>query len=266
MFPHLNCLDDLKELSNLTEPANWYKGARQMKRKIIYHAGPTNSGKTYSALNAFTNSKSGVYCGPLKLLASEVYNKTNQTETKCDLVTGEERKFSNENGEAANHVACTVEMVSVEKDYEVAVIDEIQLINDQGRGWAWTRAFLGLRAKEIHLCGDLTALDLITDLTFLTGDTLEVKTYNRLTALHYEKKSLQDKFDNVKSGDCIVCFNKKDIYNVTRNLEKLGHQVAVIYGSMPPGVKRQQAERFNDPKSNCKVLVATDAIGNSKYS
>jgi ATP-dependent RNA helicase SUPV3L1/SUV3 len=72
MFPHLNCLEELKHLSNLSEPANWYPGARQIKRKIIYHAGPTNSGKTYSALKSFTTSASGIYCGPLKLLANEV--------------------------------------------------------------------------------------------------------------------------------------------------------------------------------------------------
>lgn len=26
---------------------------------------------------------------------------------------------------------------------EVAIIDEIQMIGDRGRGWAWTRAVLG---------------------------------------------------------------------------------------------------------------------------
>lgn len=27
---------------------------------------------------------------------------------------------------------------------EVAIIDEIQMIGDRGRGWAWTRAVLGV--------------------------------------------------------------------------------------------------------------------------
>jgi len=49
-----------------------------MTRKIIFHAGPTNSGKTFHALERFLNAKSGVYCGPLKLLASEVFNKSNE--------------------------------------------------------------------------------------------------------------------------------------------------------------------------------------------
>lgn len=54
-----------------------YPNARSLNRKIIFHAGPTNSGKTYHALERFLNAKTGVYCGPLKLLASEVYKKAN---------------------------------------------------------------------------------------------------------------------------------------------------------------------------------------------
>ena len=174
MYPHLTMMDDLKQISDLTEPSNWYPDARSIKRKVIYHAGPTNSGKTYTALKSFQTSDSGIYCSPLKLLANEVYNKTNAIEAKCDLVTGEERKYANADSVPANHMACTVEMTNLEKDYDVAVIDEIQMIKDQQRGWAWTRAFLGLKAKEIHLCGDQTAIDLISDLCFITQDEFQI--------------------------------------------------------------------------------------------
>lgn len=51
--------------------------ARGRNRKIIFHAGPTNSGKTHHALERFMSAKTGVYCGPLKLLAVEVFNKCN---------------------------------------------------------------------------------------------------------------------------------------------------------------------------------------------
>lgn len=77
MFPHLECMDDLKKISDLRQPANWYPEARAITRKVIFHAGPTNSGKTFHALERFMTAKSGVYCGPLKLLASEVFNKSN---------------------------------------------------------------------------------------------------------------------------------------------------------------------------------------------
>lgn len=253
-------MDDLKQISDLTEPCFWYLEARDLKRKVIYHCGPTNSGKTYSALKAFQMSSSGIYCGPLKLLANEVYSKTNNAEVFCDLVTGEERRFGNANGEPANHMACTVEMANLDKNYDIAVIDEIQMIKDAQRGWAWTRAFLGLRAKEIHLCGDPSVIDLLSDLCFITNDEFEVRKYDRLTKLNIMNKPVE-RFENVEPGDCFVCFNKNDIFRVANSLEKLGHEVAVIYGSMPPMVKTAQAKKFNDPNHKCKVLVATDAVG-----
>ncbi|KAH9641590.1 hypothetical protein HF086_017114 [Spodoptera exigua] len=161
---------------------------------------------------------------------------------------------------ASNHVACTVEMTSLNNRYEVAIIDEIQMIGDRGRGWAWTRAILGLQADEIHLCGEAGAIGLIEEICNTTGEELEVRTYKRLTELKVEDTALGS-LDNVKPGDCIVCFNKNDIYSVSRAIEQRGQEVAVIYGSLPPGTKLAQANKFNDPNSSCKVMVATDAIG-----
>lgn len=88
MFPHLDCMDDLKHISDLRTPANWYTSARAMTRKIVFHAGPTNSGKTFHAMESFMKAKTGVYCGPLKLLAAEVFNKSNAmvSDTTCSYV------------------------------------------------------------------------------------------------------------------------------------------------------------------------------------
>ncbi|CAH1988276.1 unnamed protein product [Acanthoscelides obtectus] len=260
MFPHLDCMDDLRKISDLRSPANWYPQARAMNRKVIFHAGPTNSGKTYHALERFLTAKSGVYCGPLKLLANEVFNKCNTRGTPCDLVTGEERSYADPAGNPSGHVSCTVEMTSLSNPYEVAIIDEIQMIKDPQRGWAWTRALLGIMAEEIHLCGEAGAVDLVRQLTLTTGEDLEVRHYKRLTSLKVEDSALGS-LDNVLPGDCIVCFSKNDIYSVSRTIEASGREVAVIYGGLPPGTKLAQAAKFNDPDSSCKILVATDAIG-----
>ena len=127
VFPHLDCIDELKLISDLTNPPNWYPEARAINRKIIFHSGPTNSGKTYHALERFLSAKSGIYCGPLKLLAVEVFNKSKARGVPCDLVTGEERRCGREDGEPSGHVACTVEMANMGEPYEVCVIDEIQV-------------------------------------------------------------------------------------------------------------------------------------------
>lgn len=143
---------------------------------------------------------------------------------------------------------------------EVAVIDEIQLIKDPLRGWALTRAFLGINAKEIHVCGEFAAIELIKRLCDSTNDEFEIHNYSRLTELTIEKTALET-LDKVQSGDCIVCFNKNDIFKVSRDLESMGIEVSVIYGSLPPSTKLKQAAKFNDPNDRCKVMVATDAIG-----
>ncbi|KAM5140701.1 ATP-dependent RNA helicase SUPV3L1, mitochondrial [Mantella aurantiaca] len=260
VFPMLDCMDDLRKISDLRLPPNWYSDARAIQRKIIFHSGPTNSGKTYHAIQSYLGAKSGIYCGPLKLLAHEIYKKTNDAGVPCDLITGEELITVDPEGRSASHAACTIEMCSVNTPYEVAVIDEIQMIRDPGRGWAWTRALLGLCAQEIHVCGEAAAIKLVTELMYTTGEEVEVQHYKRLTPIKILDHALES-LDKLRPGDCIVCFNKNDIYSVSRQIEARGLECAVIYGSLPPGTKIAQANKFNDPKDPCKILVATDAIG-----
>lgn len=260
IFPMLDCMDDLRKISDLRVPADWYPEARAIQRKVVFHAGPTNSGKTHHAIQRYLTAKSGVYCGPLKLLAHEIFEKSNNAGVPCDLVTGEERTFVDPEGRQAGHVACTIEMCSVTTPFEVAVIDEIQMIRDPSRGWAWTRALLGLCAEEIHVCGETAAIDFITELLYTTGEEVEVRNYERLTPFSLLDQAVES-LDNLRPGDCIVCFSKNDIYSLSRQIEVRGLECAVIYGSLPPGTKLSQAKKFNDPDDPCKILIATDAIG-----
>jgi ATP-dependent RNA helicase SUPV3L1/SUV3 len=74
-------------------------------------------------------------------------------------------------------------MVNLNRDYDVAVIDEIQMIAHEQRGHAWTRALQGIRAREIHLCGGLEANKLVKSFAEITGDDFELIEYNRLSQL-----------------------------------------------------------------------------------
>ncbi|KAL3749102.1 hypothetical protein ACJRO7_010229 [Eucalyptus globulus] len=157
------------DLTDLTRPHTWYPVARKKRRKVILHVGPTNSGKTHSALKQLELSLSGVYCGPLRLLAWEVATRMNKAKVPCDLITGQER----EEVEGAKHKSMTVEMADVTANYQCAVIDEIQMVGCKTRGYAFTRALLGLAADELHLCGDSAAVALVEDIVKVTGDDLE---------------------------------------------------------------------------------------------
>lgn len=46
----------LLDTTDMRLPHEWYPYARLVKRKIIFHGGPTNSGKTYQALQRLKNA------------------------------------------------------------------------------------------------------------------------------------------------------------------------------------------------------------------
>lgn len=55
----------------------------------------------------------------------------------------------------------------------------LQLIGDEQRGFAWTRALLGLPANVIHVCGDTSAVALVQHMAKTCGDDFELHTYER---------------------------------------------------------------------------------------
>lgn len=242
--------------ADLTEPHDWYTTARQMKRKIVLHVGPTNSGKTYNALERLKSAASGVYCGPLRLLAWEVHEKLTSGGVPCNLVTGQELEMV----PGARHVACTVEMADTNNEVEVAVIDENQMIGSIDRGSSWTRAVLGIPAEELHVCGSDNMVELVAEICAITGDEYEVNRYKRLTPLS-SGKPLSSWVD-VRPGDCIITFSRKDLYTLKRYVEsKTGQKCCMIYGSLPPELRKQQATLFNEPGNGYDILLASDAIG-----
>ncbi|CAH2353056.1 ATP-dependent RNA helicase Suv3p, mitochondrial [[Candida] railenensis] len=250
---------------DLSNPAEWYPEARKMKRKLIFHVGPTNSGKTYNALKLLENAKSGYYAGPLRLLAREVYETYHKKGIRCNLITGEEIIPDIDGyGNVAPISSGTIEMVPTNRKMDICIIDEIQMISDKQRGEAWTAALLGVQAKEIHLCGEESAIPLIQEISKITGDEVSINTYERLGKLLVEQKPISENennnFKDLKKGDCIVAFSKLKILQFKRNIENNSHwRVGIIYGALPPEVRSDEANKFN--KGEYDILVASDAIG-----
>ncbi|KAK9930856.1 hypothetical protein M0R45_018164 [Rubus argutus] len=200
---------------DLTSPHTWYPKARSKPRKVILHMGPTNSGKTHNALKRLESSPSGIYCGPLRLLAWEVAKRLNKAKVPCDLLTGQET----EEVDGAKHKAVTVEMADVTSNYHCAVIDEIQMLGCRNRGFSFTRALLGISADELHLCGDAAAIPLIQKMLKVTSDQVEVQFYERLSPLVPMKVPLGS-FSNIRTGDCIVTFSRREIYRLKKQKPK----------------------------------------------
>ncbi|KAH8114194.1 P-loop containing nucleoside triphosphate hydrolase protein [Phellopilus nigrolimitatus] len=271
----LEALAAVQEVVDYTHPEEWYTSARMHRRKVYMHVGPTNSGKTHAALRSLAAARLGVYASPLRLLAHEVFDRLNQgkivplgadpnapSETHkrlCNLRTGEEARIVSEE---AGLVSCTIEMLSMRTRFDVAVVDEIQMLADPDRGGAWTNAVLGLNAAEIHLCGEEGAVPLVQSMLEGVGDELIVHRYGRLTPLSVEEESLKDDLKNIKKGDCVVTFSRSGIFNLKKRIEKeTNMRCAVVYGRLPPEVRGEQAELFNNPDSGYDVLIGSDAIG-----
>ncbi|KAM7206859.1 ATP-dependent RNA helicase [Naviculisporaceae sp. PSN 640] len=248
------------ELADLRFPLEWYPATRVMQRTVHLHVGPTNSGKTYHALKALENAKTGIYAGPLRLLAYEIYARFKAKGLPVALMTGEEQRIPENVDEY--FTSCTVEMAPVGRKVDVAVIDEIQMIGDPSRGSAWTQAVLGIQAKELHLCGEERTVDLIKDLCEKVGDKCIVHRYNRLSPLRMMKEALDNDFKKLQKGDCVVTFSRVNIHSLKTIIEKAtGRRCAIVYGSLPPETRAQQAALFNDPDNDYDFLVASDAIG-----
>lgn len=244
--------NDIKKMMPIS-PEEEYSDARNMKRHFVLHIGPTNSGKTYNSLERLKQCQKGAYFGPLRLLALEVYDKFNWDEVPCNMITGEEELLV----DGALCQASTIEMLNQNEWYDIVVIDEAQMISDPFRGHHWTKAILGLKANEIHLCMAPESEDLIIELIKRCNDTYEVHRHERKTELIFDDKTIELK--DVEQGDALIVFSKKSVLALSAEMEKLGIKASVIYGNLPPQTRRKQVELFTTGKT--KVVISTDAIG-----
>ncbi|WP_312494368.1 DEAD/DEAH box helicase [Anaerosporobacter sp.] len=235
------------------KPKDDYIEARRLKRMVYLHLGETNTGKTYEAIERLKVSDNGIYLAPLRILALEIYERLNESDVACNLVTGEEEIII----EGAKHQSCTVEKLNIDQNYKVAVIDEIQMLGDNQRGAAWTRALLGLKCPEIHVCGALNAKDLVEEILQSCEDKYEIKEYVRNVPLQIEEKPFDMK--EVKEGDALIVFSKKRVLEIAKMFKDNKVETSMIYGDLPPEVRKIQYRDFIDGRN--KILVSTDAIG-----
>ena len=245
--------DEIKEVI-LDNPIDEYKETRRMKRHFYLHVGETNTGKTYSSIKRLMEAESGVYLAPLRLLALEIQDKLNSENIACSLLTGEEEDIIT----YAYHVSSTIEKLQLGTPYDVCVIDEAQMIADNQRGWAWTRAIIGVLAPEVHICMAPEALDIVIKLIKDCDDTYEVIRHKRDTELIVEDKKFNLERD-VKKGDALVVFGKKKALAVSAQLLNNNIKTSIIYGSLPYSTRKKQFDRFLSGET--EVIVCTDAIG-----
>ncbi|HVY51691.1 MAG TPA: helicase-related protein [Devosia sp.] len=213
--------------------------------------GPTNTGKTYFAIERMLAHRSGMIGLPLRLLAREVYHRVARSvgADAVALVTGEERLVPAK----PRYWVCTVEAMPLEVPVECLAIDEIQVATDFDRGHVFTDRILHARGRsETLLMGAATMAPLIRTLL----PDAEIIHRPRFSTLLYAG---QRKISRQPARSAIVAFSARDVYAIAELIRRERGGAAVVMGALSPRTRNAQVDLYEN--GDVDFLVATDAIG-----
>jgi len=221
------------------------------KNKITAVLGPTNTGKTFLAIETMLSFDSGMMGFPLRLLAREVYDKviTKVDPSKVALITGEEKIIPLN----AKYFLCTVESMPVDKILDFVGIDEIQMCNDHERGHIFTDRLLNLRGEKLTmLMGSNTIKGIIQNL----DDDIEFINKKRLSKLSFGGHK---KISRIERKSAVIAFSTEEVYAIAELIRRQKGGAAIVMGSLSPKTRNSQVNLYQS--GDVDYLVATDAIG-----
>jgi len=219
--------------------------------KITAVLGPTNTGKTFLAIETMLSFDSGMIGFPLRLLAREVYDKIIKkiNPNNVALITGEEKIIPSN----AKYYLCTVESMPIDKNLEFVGIDEIQMCADHERGHIFTDRLLNLRGEKLTmLMGSNTIKNIIINL----NEDTEFVNKERLSKLSYKGHK---KISRIDRKTAIIAFSAEEVYAIAELVRRQKGGAAIVMGSLSPKTRNAQVELYQS--GDVDFLVATDAIG-----
>jgi len=218
---------------------------------VIAALGPTNTGKTYYAIERLAAHKSGIIGLPLRLLTREVYDKMvlKVGPSRVAMITGEERIIPDN----PKYWVCTVESMPMNIPVEFMAVDEIQLIDDPERGHIFTDRILNARGmSETLFMGSSISKKvikkLINDVKFYDRER-----FSKLTYTGYKKIS------HLPKRSAVVAFSIQSVYAIAEIIKRQKGGVAVVMGSLSPQARNAQVKMYQN--GDVDYIVATDAIG-----
>ena len=219
--------------------------------QVIALLGPTNTGKTFVAIEKMLEYESGIFGFPLRLLAREVYDKcvSRIGVDKVALITGEEKIIPS----SADYFICTVESMPKDKSVDFVAIDEIQMCTDRERGHIFTDRLLNFRGKKLTMFLGSQIMQSVIDGLIEKVEFEKKDRFSKLTYSGFKKVSRLDR----KSA--IIAFSIEDVYAIAELIRRQKGGAAVIMGSLSPKTRNSQVELYQS--GDVDFLVATDAIG-----
>ena len=213
--------------------------------------GPTNTGKTFLAVERMCAHSSGMIGFPLRLLAREVYDRVVAIKgpKEVALVTGEEKIMP----PGARWLLCTTESMPVGRDVAFAAIDEAQLGVDPERGHVFTDRLLNVRGREeTMILGSESLRPIIRALV----PEAEIITRPRFSQLRYAGPK---KLSRLPPRSAIVAFSAEEVYAIAEIIRRTRGGAAVVMGALSPRTRNAQVAMYQ--AGEVDYLVATDAIG-----
>ena len=219
--------------------------------KITAVLGPTNTGKTFLAVETMLSFDSGMIGFPLRLLAREVYDKVIKKidPNKVALITGEEKIIPSN----AKYYLCTVESMPIDKNLEFVAVDEIQMCADHERGHIFTDRLLNLRGEKLTMF--LGSNTIKTIISKLDADIEFIKK-ERLSKLSYVGHK---KISRIDRKSAVIAFSTEEVYAIAELIRRQKGGAAIVMGSLSPRTRNSQVELYQS--GDVDFLVATDAIG-----
>lgn len=213
--------------------------------------GPTNTGKTYLAIDRMLGHESGMIGFPLRLLARENYDRVVRLRGAgaAALITGEERIIPDN----PRYFLCTVEAMPQDRPVAFLAIDEIQLCADAERGHVFTERLLSARGtEETMFMGAETMAPIIRKLV----PDVEFMRRERFSRLSY---SGPQKLTRLPPRSAVVAFSAANVYALAELLRRQRGGAAVVLGALSPRTRNAQVGLYE--AGEVDYLVATDAIG-----
>ena len=221
------------------------------KNKVTAVLGPTNTGKTYLAIDTMLSFQSGMIGFPLRLLAREVYDKVikKMDPSQVALITGEEKIIPIN----AKYFLCTVESMPIDKNLEFVGVDEIQMCSDSERGHIFTDRLLNLRGEKLTmLMGSNTIKSIIEKLS----DDVEFINKERFSKLTFGGHK---KISRIERKSAVIAFSAEEVYAIAELIRRQKGGAAIVMGSLSPKTRNAQVSLYQS--GDVDYLVATDAIG-----
>ena len=234
---------------NLT--TNHFLNSENYLNNLIALLGPTNTGKTYYAIERMLQYNSGIIGFPLRLLAREVYDKLVNKKGLLNvaLITGEERIVPN----TAKYFICTVEAMPRNLNVDFVAIDEIQLCTHNDRGHIFTDKILNHKGEQETMFLGSDSIEIL--LKYIYPNIL-IKRMQRFSTLKYTGKT---KLTRIPRRSAIVSFSINDVYEIAELVKRKHGGTAVVLGALSPKTRNAQVELYESGEVD--YLVATDAIG-----